>query len=337
MFRQFNKCHVLKSSICKPIFNRLFSKKFENNVVKRLSTSNSSLDISGIYPPIITNFDGDGNIDFKKLMLNLEKWKSIPFKGYVVLGSTGEFVCLTEDEKVKLVKCVKDASTSDKLILAGTGCESTRHTIELTNKMASVGANAALVVSPCFYKGRMTEDILYDHYQKIADSSEIPIILYSVPPNTNIDLSASLVAKLADHPNIIGLKDSGGDITKIGLIVHKTKGKNFQVLAGSAGFLYPALCVGCVGGVLALANPLGKPLCDLYQHVLKGNHDAARSLQHRVIEPNLCVTKLFGIPGVKAAMDMLGYHGGLCRSPLKTLSSHEKEKLKNDFKANGFL
>ncbi|XP_035230641.1 4-hydroxy-tetrahydrodipicolinate synthase-like [Stegodyphus dumicola] len=172
----------------------------------------------------------------------------------------------------------------------GIKCSATLRTIELTNKMADNGANAALVISPFFYKGRMNDDALYDHYIKVADGSKIPIILYSVPANTNLDLSSSLVAKLAEHPNIIGMKDSGGDITKIAHIVHKTKTKDFQVLAGSASFLYPALCVGCVGGVVALANPLSKQVCELYQYAMDGKHDEACNLQHRLIGPNLCVS-----------------------------------------------
>ncbi|GFV96371.1 4-hydroxy-2-oxoglutarate aldolase, mitochondrial [Trichonephila clavipes] len=333
MYRLFNKKYPLNF---KSLFNHVTKKEHQNCSAVRFSSSKASLDISGIYPPIITTFNDHGDINFDKLKFNLDKWKEIPFKGYVVLGSTGEFTSLSEDEKVKLVKFMKD-NNGGKLIIAGSGCESTHNTIELTNKMADAGANAALVVSPFFYKGRMTENVLYEHYQKVADSSKMPVILYSVPANTGLDLSAALITKLADHPNIIGLKDSGGDITKIGLIVHKTKEKNFQVLAGSAGFLYPALCTGCVGGVLALANTLGRPTCELYQYVKEGKHDAARKLQHRLIGPNLCVTKIFGIPGVKSSMDMLGYHGGLCRSPLKELSSAEKEELKKEFKANGFL
>ncbi|GFR02096.1 4-hydroxy-2-oxoglutarate aldolase, mitochondrial [Trichonephila clavata] len=332
MYHLLNKKYPL--NYFKSLLNHVLKKEHQNCSMR--FSSKSSLDISGIYPPIITTFNEHGDINFDKLKFNIDIWKEIPFKGYVVLGSTGEFTSLSEDEKVKLVKFMKD-NNGGKLIIAGSGCESTHNTIGLTNKMADAGANAALVVSPFFYKGRMTENVLYEHYRKVADSSKIPVILYSVPANTGLDLSAALITKLADHPNIIGLKDSGGDITKIGLIVHKTKEKNFQVLAGSAGFLYPALCIGCVGGVLALANSLGRPACELYQYVKEGKHDAALKLQHRLIGPNLCVTKLFGIPGVKSSMDMLGYHGGLCRSPLKELSSAEKEELKKEFKANGFL
>ncbi|GFT35024.1 4-hydroxy-2-oxoglutarate aldolase, mitochondrial [Nephila pilipes] len=324
MYRQLNKTFITNF---RSLFNLITIKGRQNCSAKRFASSKASLDLSGIYPPIITTFNDHGDINFDNLKCNIDKWGKIPFKGYVVLGSTGEFTSLDEDEKVKLVKFIKEVNNAEKLIIAGSGCESTHKTIELTNKMADVGANAALVVSPFFYKGRMTENVLYEHYQKVADSSKIPVILYSVPANTGLDLSAGLITRLADHPNIIGLKDSGGDITKIGLIVHETKEKNFQVLAGSAGFLYSALCIGCVGGVLALANPLGKSACELYQYTLEGKHDAARSLQHRLIGPNLCVTKLFGIPGVKFAMDMLGYNGGLCYSHLKELCS-EKEELR---------
>ncbi|KFM66720.1 putative 4-hydroxy-2-oxoglutarate aldolase, mitochondrial, partial [Stegodyphus mimosarum] len=292
---------ALFSKLNKQCFNKLYMKLASPVITNHFCFTRclASLNISGIYPPITTPFDEDGNITFEKIVYNLEQWKSIPLRGYVVMGSTGEFVSLTEDEKIQIVKCVAKASSIDKLIIVGTGCQSTHGTIDLTNKMADNGANAALVISPFFYKGRMNDDALYDHYIKVADGSKIPIILYSVPANTNLDLSSSLVAKLAEHPNIIGMKDSGGDITKIAHIVHKTKTKDFQVLAGSAGFLYPALCVGCVGGVVALANPLSKQLCELYQYAMDGKHDEARILQHRIIGPNLCVTKLFGIPGVK--------------------------------------
>ncbi|XP_015906776.2 4-hydroxy-2-oxoglutarate aldolase, mitochondrial [Parasteatoda tepidariorum] len=304
---------------------------------ERFFSATSSLDLSGIYPPIITPFDEKFNINFDKLSFNLNVWNSTSFKGYVVLGSTGEFPFLSEKNKIHLVKHVKKESEPHKIIIAGTGCESTTETIDLTNKMADAGAAAALVVSPFFYKGRMTDDLLYDHYIKVADSSKIPIILYSVPANTGIDLSATLAASLADHSNIIGMKDSGGDISKIGFICHKTKGKNFQVLAGSAGFLYPALCVGCVGGVLALANALGSATCQLYENFISGKHEEARELQLRLIGPNLAVTKWFGIPGVKAAMDMLNYQSGLCHPPLKSLTAQELSKLKNEFVINGFL
>ncbi|XP_054722253.1 4-hydroxy-2-oxoglutarate aldolase, mitochondrial-like [Uloborus diversus] len=303
----------------------------------RSFSSIASLNLSGIYPPIVTTFDENGNVTLDKLKHNLQKWETVPFRGYVILGSTGEFPYLSEEEKLTLVKYVKENVSSEKLIIVGTGNESTNGTVNLTNKMADVGASAALVVSPFFYKGRMTQDTLYDHYMKVADASKIPVILYSVPANTGIDLSAQLVVKLSHHPNIIGLKDSGGDIQKIGHIICKTKENGFQVLAGSAGFLYAGLCVGCVGGVLALANPLGPQVCKLYELFHDDDHEQASYLQHLLIEPNLAVTKKYGIPGVKAAMDLLGYHGGFCRPPLKSLTPEEVADLKKEFKENGFL
>lgn len=303
----------------------------------RSLSKNASQDLSGVYPPIITTFDERESIAYDKIQYNLEKWKSVPLRGFVVLGTTGESVSLSDDEKVSLVKYVKDSVSKEKLVIAGSGCESTQATIELTNKMADAGANAALVVNPCYNKGRMSEDTLYDHYVKVSESSKIPVIVYNVPANTGIDMPPSLLIKLAGLPNIIGMKESGGDITKIGYVVHKTKSKDFQVLAGSAGFLYSALCVGCVGGIMALANSLGKEVCELYQHVIDGKHDNARNLQHRLIGPNLCVTKWYGIPGVKASMTLKGYYGGTCRLPLKPLAPNEMKVLTEEFQTNGFL
>lgn len=298
-------------------------------------TMNSSL--QGVYTPIATPFDKNEKIAFDKLKENIEKWEQIPFRGYIVLGSTGEFVSLTFEERVELTTFVRKSVPSSKLVIAGTGCESTECTIELTRRLSGAGADAALVAPPSFYKSGITEDALYHHYKKVADSSGIPIILYSVPSNTGIDLSPSLIRRLAGHQNIIGLKDSGGDITKIGYVVYKTLGKGFEVLAGSAGFFYPALCVGCVGGVFALANSLGGPLCDLYSLYSKGKLEEACELQYKLIAPNIGVTKRFGIAGVKYSMDLMGFYGGPVRSPLLNLDETDAGQLKYEFQISGFM
>lgn len=327
MYRIVTKNHGFLEAIKK------FSKSFE----RCISSRSASLSLSGVYPPIITTFDDHGVITYEKLHQNLQKWESVPLRGFVVLGTTGEYVSLSDEEKIDLVKYVRKFAPSEKLVIAGSGCESTSATIALTNIMADAGADAALVVNPCYNKSRMTEDVLYEHFVKVAETSKIPIILYNVPGNTGIDMTPSLLIKLADHPNIIGMKESGGDITKIGYIVCKTKNKDFQVLAGSAGFLYSALCLGSVGGIMALANPLPAEVYTLYKLAIDGKHHEARDLQHRLVGPNLCVTKWFGIPGVKASMDLLGFYGGTCRSPLKRLLQHEMSKLTDEFKINSFL
>ena len=168
---------------------------------------------------------------------------------------------------------------SGKLVLAGSGCESTRETIQMTKAMADAGADIAVVITPCYYKGKMVGGVLEQHYTAVADASPIPVVLYSVPANTTIDLPVETVVRLAKHKNIIGIKESGGDITKIGSMVHLTRGEDFQVLAGSASFLQASLSCGAVGGICALANVLPGPVCELQQLCTEHSWGEAQQLQ----------------------------------------------------------
>lgn len=214
--------------------------------------------------------------------------------------------------------------------------KATAVTIELTRKMASAGANCALVITPSFYKGAMSNASFKTHFLKIADESPIPILLYNVPVNTGLDLDPNVILELADHPNIVGLKDSGGDISKIGNLVFATKNKDFQILAGSAGFLYPALMMGCVGGICALANAMGKELCDLHLLYEQGKHDEALELQQKLIAPNTAVTRKYGVAGLKQAMEWFGFHGGPPRLPMLPLNREQITELKKEFTTRGF-
>ncbi|XP_043078179.1 4-hydroxy-2-oxoglutarate aldolase, mitochondrial [Puntigrus tetrazona] len=295
------------------------------------------LDISGIYPPIATPFTESEDVDYQRLDDNLKKYSSLPFRGLVVQGSNGEYPYLTPEERVEVVKRVKQALPKDKLVMAGSGCESTGATIQMSRLMADAGADCLLVVTPCFYRGRMDSRALVNHYAKVADSSSVPVVLYSVPANTGLDLPLDAIIQLSQHPNIVGLKDSGGDITRIALIVQKTRSQDFQVLAGSAGFLLAAYAVGAVGGVCALANVLGQQVCDLAQLCVSGRWDEARELQYRLIEPNTAVTRQYGVPALKQVMEWFGYHGGVCRSPLQPLSEADLQQLRVKFSSNGWL
>ncbi|NXW45195.1 HOGA1 protein, partial [Nyctiprogne leucopyga] len=296
-----------------------------------------TLDLRGIFPPLATPFSPTQEVDYARLEGNLRRYASIPFRGLVVLGSNGEYPYLAPRERLEVVSCVRRALPKDRLLLAGSGCESTQATIELTVSMAEAGADVALVVTPCYYRGAMTSAALVQHYTEVADASPTPVVLYSVPANTGLDLPLEAVLTLAQHPNIIGIKDSGGDITRIGLTVHKTKQEDFQVLAGSAGFLMASYALGASGGVCALANVLGAPLCQLDRLCREGRWQEARDLQHRLIEPNAAVTRWFGIPGLKKAMEWFGYYGGPCRAPLAPLSPPQVEELRGTFSANGWL
>ncbi|XP_006157400.1 4-hydroxy-2-oxoglutarate aldolase, mitochondrial [Tupaia chinensis] len=295
------------------------------------------VDIAGIYPPVTTPFTATAEVDYGKLEENLHKLGTFPFRGFVVQGSSGEFPFLTSSERLEVVSRVRQVMPKNKLLLAGSGCESTQATVEMTVSMAQVGADAAMVVTPCYYRGRMSSAALIQHYTKVADLSPIPVVLYSVPANTGLDLPVDAVVTLSQHPNIVGMKDSGGDVTRIGLIVHKTRRQDFQVLAGSAGFLLASYALGAAGGVCALANVLGAQLCQLERLCLTGQWEDAQKLQLRLIEPNAAVTRRFGIPGLKKTMDWFGYYGGPCRAPLQELSPAEEEALRVDFTNNGWL
>uniref|UniRef100_A0A8D2JMA7 4-hydroxy-2-oxoglutarate aldolase, mitochondrial n=1 Tax=Sciurus vulgaris TaxID=55149 RepID=A0A8D2JMA7_SCIVU len=313
------------------------SRGLSRNVKGWASGEGRKVDIAGVYPPVTTPFTATAEVDYGKLEENLYKMGTIPFRGFVVQGSTGEFPFLTSRERLEVVSRVRQVIPKDKLLLAGSGCESTQATVEMTVSMAQVGADAAMVVTPCYFRGRMTSAALIHHYTKVADLSPIPVVLYSVPANTGLDLPVDAVVTLSQHPNIVGMKDSGGDVTRIGLIVHKTSKQDFQVLAGSAGFLMASYALGAVGGVCALANVLGAQVCQLERLCLTGQWEAAQKLQHRLIEPNSAVTRRFGIPGLKKTMDWFGYYGGPCRAPLQELSSAEEEALHMNFSSNGWL
>jgi 4-hydroxy-2-oxoglutarate aldolase len=203
-------------------------------------------------------------------------------------------------------------------MIAGTGCQSTRQTVTLSRRAADAGADAAIVVTPHYYGGQMTPDALTSHFYAVADRSPIPVLIYNMPRFTHIDLDASTVVRIARHPNIVGIKDSGGNIGKLAHIAG-TVGDDFQVLAGSASFFFPALAVGAVGGVMALANVAPQEMLDLHRLFETGEWDHAAALQRRLVPVNTAVTARFGIPGLKAALDMVGYYGGPVRLPLQPL------------------
>uniref|UniRef100_H2Z523 4-hydroxy-2-oxoglutarate aldolase, mitochondrial n=1 Tax=Ciona savignyi TaxID=51511 RepID=H2Z523_CIOSA len=295
------------------------------------------LDLNGILPPITTPFNDDESVAYDKLSGNLNIWNSVGFKGYVVQGSNGEFPYLTPDERVNVVKHVRKNTPEGKVLVAGSGCESTSATIEMSNKMADNGANAVLVITPSFYKSQMTPQALLNHYSKVADASTVPVVLYSVPSNTGINIPLDVLVELSQHSNIIGAKESGGDITRIGQIAHLTKNQDFQILAGSAGFMLGAYAVGAVGAVCALGNVLGAHVVQLHQLINEGNYEEARKLQHRLIAPNTAVTAKYSVPGLKTAMGWFGLQGGNLRSPLQKLSEPQIKDLRQIFVDEGFL
>jgi 4-hydroxy-2-oxoglutarate aldolase len=282
--------------------------------------------LSGVMPPISTPFQ-DGKLALDKLRKNFQKWNKTALSGFLVLGSNGEAVFLSEREKTRVVEASRESIPASKIMLVGTGMESTQETVRFTNEAARMGADCALVVTPSYFKGSMKPQILFDHFIAVADSSRIGILLYNVPQFTGINLEPEWVAKLSQHPNIIGIKDSSGNIGQLSEIINLSQ-KRFAVFVGSAPVFYPALCVGAVGGILAVANVVPQECVQVQNLFRKRKFDEARALQNRLTPLAKAVTTKYGIGGLKLAMDLAGYFGGNPRSPLKRPDREVEEELK---------
>jgi 4-hydroxy-2-oxoglutarate aldolase len=288
--------------------------------------------IEGIFPPIATPF-ADGRVAHDRLRENLDRWNKTHLAGYAVFGSNGESVYLEQEEKLALVDTVKQNLPQDKLLIAGTGCESTEATVRLTNLAAERGAHAALIVNPHFYKAKMDNAALKRHYLTVADQADIPILIYNVPKFTGVNISPEVVASVAEHPNITGIKDSSGNIAQVGEMIATTPSPpSFHVLAGSAGHLLTALALGASGGILALANVAPDECCRIFDEFRSGKHADARELQLKLLGANKAVTAQFGVAGLKAALDIVGYYGGDPRPPLLPLGEGQRNELREILK-----
>ena len=284
------------------------------------------ISLRGVFTPIVTPFDERGQVAHDKMVLNLEKWNQTRLSGYIVLGSNGENVFLNEREKLDVLETARGAIPSEKLMIAGTAHESTLNTIALTEKAARVGADAAIIINPNYYKSQMTTPVLANHYRAIADASPIPIVIYNLPPATGIDLSADLLVELSHHPNVIGVKDTSGNMPKMGETIRRAD-PSFQVLAGSANFFYPSLAIGVTGGILALANLAPDEAVELFDLFNAGEIERGRDLHLRMLPVNLAITSRFGVGGLKAALDMVGFYGGSPRLPLLPLDDKRRQEL----------
>lgn len=294
--------------------------------------------LEGVLPPIPTPFDSDGNLLPDKLKANIALWNQTGLHGYVVLGSNGEAPMLTDDERIELWHAAREAIPRNKLFLVGAGVESTRHCITLAKRAAECGADAAMFVTPNYYKSQMNSATLINHYRMIADASPIPTIIYNMPAATALDIDANTVIQLAEHPNIIGIKDSSGNITKFEEIIRAVR-PDFAVIAGSGGYFYPALCVGAKGAVAALANVAPRECVALYDAFRAGRHDEARTLQLRLVPLNAAVTTRWNVAGLKAALEELnqGFYGGPPRLPVRPLGTEDRALLRKIMQEAGIL
>jgi 4-hydroxy-2-oxoglutarate aldolase len=273
------------------------------------------VELHGVLPPIPTPFGPDGALALDPLRANLALWNTTGVSGYLVLGSNGEAPHLAADEKLAVLEAAREAIPPHLVLMAGTGEPTTRASIATTRMAAEAGADCALVITPSFFRGQMTAPVLADFYRAVAEASPIPILLYNVPDYTGVNLPLEAVSALAEHENIIGYKDSAGDVNQLGRTIREAP-EEFIVLAGSDPILYPALCLGARGGILAVSCPLPERCVAIYEAHQAGDHEEARAGQLAILEAARLVTAVYGVGGLKAALDHVGYYGGPPRAPL---------------------
>ena len=287
--------------------------------------------LQGIFPPITTPFDHAGNIYAAKLQHNIEKWNRTTLAGYIVTGSTGESVLLTAEEKVELWEMVARHAAPEKLLIAGTGVESVRETVCLTNRAAELGYKAALVKTPHYYKNLLNRaDAQTLYYRAVADQARIPVIVYNFPQATSLDIPAAAVVELSHHPNIIGIKESSGNMEKVMQIMRESR-PGFQVTVGSAPTLWPSLLMGATGAILAFANAAPYAAIAIWEAYRMREEEAGRDWQNRIARAAALVTTKYGIPGLKHAMDLNGYYGGPPRLPLSVPTLEAKREIEEAF------
>jgi len=276
------------------------------------------MNLAGVFAPVPTPFDDQDRVDTRRLAAALRKWAARPISGFVVLGSNGEAVLMDDDESERAIAAAREAVPRDRLFIVGTGRESTQAAIRASRRAAEHGADAVLVRTPGFFKNQMTTDAFVRHYTAVADESIVPVLLYNFTALTGVNLLPAAVSRLGEHPNIIGMKESGGDVAQIAELVNGTPA-GFGVLAGTTATFYAALCVGAVGGILALACAVPEACVRLFTATREGRHDEARAIQRQLAPLAKLLGPTFGVPGLKAALNVLGYDVGLPRPPLAPL------------------
>lgn len=322
--------------------------------------------LQGVFPAITTPFYPDGRIYFRKLEHNVAKYCLTDVAGLVVLGSTGEVVMLSDSERVEVLRGAIEAAAPNKVMIAGTGAESVRGTLEMTDSAAEFGYDAALVRTPHYYKSQMTPAVMLNFYRTVADRSPLPVLIYSVPPFTGYDIPTEIVRELADHPKIIGIKESSGSVEKIQQMARETaqvrrsmpvalrraKGRpdlvsvaalsgtttaveekthevGFQILAGSAQKMLPSLQAGAAGAVLAFAAAVPAACASIHAAFRNGDVTRAQAEQEKIVQPATRVASQLGIPGIKYAMDFNGYYGGNPRLPLLPVAAEARGEIES--------
>jgi 4-hydroxy-2-oxoglutarate aldolase len=274
------------------------------------------MNLKGLLLPITTPFTESQEIDFAGLATNIANWNGTGVVGYVVLGSTGERVHLDEAEYLRVIEAARQATPAELAFIVGAGQQSTRGTVREVERAAAAGAEAALVITPNFYRSAITQSALADYYTAVADAATLPILLYSMPDLTGIRIEPETAARLCEHENIIGMKDSSNDVEKFGQTA-KMVNQDFAMMIGNGTVFADALRAGARGGILAVGCCAAEICLEIYRAFTSHDHSQADELQQRLTPLARAVTKTYGIGGLKTAMEMAGYIGGQVRSPLR--------------------
>ena len=283
--------------------------------------------IHGVIPPMVTPFKAKGELDTGAFVSNIEKWNRNRLAGYLVIGSNSETVYLSEKEKLELVTLAVRHAKKGRLIMVGSGLESARETIKLTNKCAKLGAHCALVLTPFYYGSSMDSKAMIRFYTEVADYSDIPILIYNVTKFTHVNIGADAVAELSRHRNIVGMKDSNGDVPQLATFL-RVADKSFQVMIGTYSAWYPALAMGIRATISAMANCCPDEIAETGELYEAGKLKESFDLYQRMFPVNAAVTGTYGIAGLKYACDCLGYSGGHVRNPLADLALPQQEQLR---------
>ncbi|MBV8829091.1 MAG: dihydrodipicolinate synthase family protein [Acidobacteriaceae bacterium] len=287
--------------------------------------------LQGIFPALATCFDSDGNLYKAKVFHNIERLNQIALAGYTVCGSTGETPLLSSEERIQLMRWVKEAAADSKTLIAGVGADSVHETVRMANCAASIGFHAALVLTPFYYRVQMHRpDTQLLFFRAVADRSELPVLIYNIPQITGYALPPETIAELSHHPNIVGMKDSSGNLEKLAETVRVAK-PGFQVLSGSGSNFHDALKLGASGAILAIANALPYACVTIWEAFRTRQDEAGQDWMNRILPASKLIAQQYGIPGLKYAMDLNGYYGGPPRLPFIPPSAEVRAEIERTF------
>lgn len=290
--------------------------------------------LSGVFTPVVTPFKND-ELQLDDLRYNLRKLNESNLTGYLALGSNGEFRSLTDHEQLLVLEVFAEEK-GGKVVMAGTACESTKQTIEKSKIAGDMGFDFVSILTPSYFAQRMDGPTIKGYYERIADSLTVPVLLYNAPGFTGgVQIPPKIVRELSEHHNIVGMKDSSptGPARFLSCLDPEAE---FHVLAGSANFFYPSLHLGASGGIVALANVLPEPCCEVYRLFTEGRYVEARDLHFRLARLNEAISGTYGVAGVKAAMECTGFKGGETRHPLTSVPAEERDAIRKYILDEGF-